>query len=999
MEFGVLGPITVWSGGRPISVGGPRQRCVLGALLVHLGREVTVDQLIGYLWSDDPPRTARSVIQVQISHLRRILPDSIATTSGGYALDVDPDAVDLHRFRGLRDAAARAEPEARADLLDRALACWRGVPFSGVGSEYLDYSVVAPLREERWSAVVGWATCVLGLGRHAEVVSRLTPLVSEEPFRERLHHLLITALWRDNERARALAVYEEFRSRLADELGVDPGTELTALHGRILQEDADREEGASGTPTESGFRYLVRNDLPRDLPDFTGRQEPLRQLEDMAVSDDGRAKVCVITGAGGEGKTTTAVRFGYEAAKRYSDGQLFLDLYGYTSNKEPLDPSSALGALLRAVGVEPEAVPESLDERSALWRATLMGRKALLILDNAASYAQVSPLLLSSPGALTLITTRNELSGLSGARFLSLGMFDEESSLELFGRILGEDRVRREPDQAREIIRICGGLPLALRVIAGRMLSRPKWSFVHVARRLGEQNRKFRELQVEGQSVEAAIDLSYQSLNPGQRRAFLTLGLMIGSTIDLAGASALLDMTMEDADDTLQELVGMCLLDEPQGDVYRMHDLIREFALDRATAEFEADRADRSRARLAEYYLVTAQHAAALLGPRVQDAAEDERPGYRTDLDGREDAEGWFSLHQENLADTIEYFASKDNEDRAWRMAEAVWRFYALHGEMGLLVSSHERALQINNKQGNQRGRAVTLIGLGIAHYISGRFEDALAYLSEAHDLLESVGDGRGIIRALGNLGMVYERMGRFADSAAAIQGVLDYAVELGNNRIEALQWGNLAVLRQTLGEHREAIRCAEQAILKSVEEDQAETKVLAKRVMGEARVALGELGIAFRDLNEALELSLRLRLVGHQIFVRNSLGLAYRAAECWDEAIGAHTEALTLAEKSGDHSGDAEILHDLGVTYAVAGRFEEAAAELEKSRAVAVERNENHTLARAALALGGLAAPAVPADRAHELLREAEGIFTELGLDGADRAREALAALPEPLS
>ncbi|GAA1452544.1 BTAD domain-containing putative transcriptional regulator [Nocardiopsis tropica] len=999
MEFGVLGPITVWSGGRPIPVGGPRQRCVLGALLVHLGREVTVDQLIGYLWSDDPPRTARSVIQVQISHLRRILPDSIATTSGGYALDVAPDTVDLHRFRGLRDAAAKAEPQERADLLDRALSCWRGVPFSGVGSEYLDYSVVAPLREERWSAVVGWATCSLELGRHAEVASHLTPLVSEEPFRERLHHLLITALWRDNERARALAVYEEFRSRLADELGVDPGPELTALHARILQEDAGREESAARAPTESGFRYLVRNDLPRDLPDFTGRQGPLRQLEEMAVTGDGRAKVCVITGAGGEGKTTTAVRFGYEAAKRYTDGQLFLDLYGYTSNKEPLDPSSALGALLRAVGVEPEAVPESLDERSALWRATLMGRKALLILDNAASYAQVSPLLLSSPGALTLITTRNELSGLSGARFLSLGMFDEESSLELFGRILGEERVRREPEQAREIVRICGGLPLALRVIAGRMLSRPKWSFVHVARRLGEQNRKFRELQVEGQSVEAAIDLSYQSLNPGQRHAFLTLGLMIGSTIDLAGASALLDMTVEDADDILQELVGMCLLDEPQGDVYRMHDLIREFALDRATSEFDGATADRSRARLAEYYLVTAQHAASLLGPRVRDAAEDERPGYRTDLGGREDAEGWFSLHQENLADTIEYFASKDNEDRAWKMAEAVWRFYALHGEMGLLVSSHERALQINSKQGNQRGRAVTLIGLGIAHYISGRFEEAMAYLTEAHGLLESVGDRRGIIRALGNLGMVYERMGRFADSAAAIQGVLDYASELGNDRIEALQWGNLAVLRQTLGDHREAIRCAEQAILKSVEEDQAETRVVAKRVIGEARTGLGELELAFRDLNEALELSLRLRLVAHQIFVRNSLGRAYRAAECWDEAIASHTEALALAEKSGDHSGDAEILHDLGVTYAVAGRPEEAAVELERSRAVAVDRNETHTIACAALALGGLPAPAVAPDRAHTLLREAEEIFTRLGLPEAEQAREALAALSETLS
>ena len=223
VEFGVLGPVSVWSDGHPISVGGPRQRCVLGALLVHLGHEVTVDQLIGYLWSDDPPRTARSVIQVQVSHLRQVLTSSITTTSGGYLLEVDPDSVDLHRFRRLRDEAAGASPEAAVDMLDRALSCWRGVPLSGVGSEHLTYTVVTPLLEERWSAVIAWASNALHLGRYGDVVARLTPLIRENPFGERLHHLLITALWRDNERARALAVYEEFRTGLAEELGVDPG--------------------------------------------------------------------------------------------------------------------------------------------------------------------------------------------------------------------------------------------------------------------------------------------------------------------------------------------------------------------------------------------------------------------------------------------------------------------------------------------------------------------------------------------------------------------------------------------------------------------------------------------------------------------------------------------------------------------------------------------------------------------------------------------------------
>jgi DNA-binding SARP family transcriptional activator/tetratricopeptide (TPR) repeat protein len=994
VEFGVLGPITVWADGRPVQVGGPRQLCVLGALLVHLGREVTIDQLIGYLWSDDPPRTARSVIQVQISHLRRVFPGSISTTSGGYTLEADPDSVDLHRFRRLRDRAATAEPKAAVELLEQALECWRGTPFSGVGSEYLDYSVVAPLREERWSCVIAWANCALELGRHSDVVTRLTSLASEEPFGERLHHLLITALWRGNERARALSVYEEFRARLDDELGVAPGPELAALHTRILQEDLPEEVAEDQSEEEAGERFVVRNDLPRDLPDFTGRHEPLRQLDEAARAGEDRAQVCVITGSGGEGKTTTAVRFGYEAAKRYPDGQLFIDLYGYTTDREPLDATSALGALLRAVGVEPEAVPESLDERSALWRATLMGRRVLVILDNALSYAQVSPLLLSSPGSMTLITTRNELSGLSGARFFSLGVFDEHSSLELLGRVLGDERVEREIDQAREIIRICGGLPLALRVVAGRMLSRPKWSFAHVARRLGEQNRRFHELQVEGQSVEAAIDLSFQSLNRNQSRTFLLLGLMIGNTIDLGGASALLDMSVEDADDILQELVGVCLLEEPQGDVYRLHDLIGAFSRDRAATVLSGEEIEAARLRLAEQYMATAQQAADLMGPRAHDDVE-VSPGYRIELSGRDDAESWFTLHQENLSDTIEYFASQDNGEYAWRMADAVWRFYALHGQMGLLISSHQRVLQISDKQGNRRGRAVTLIGLGIAYCLSGRFEESLGLLTEARDLLTAIGDSRGTIRALANLGVVYERVGRLADAADAFEGVLGHAIQLGDARLEALQWGNLALVKQSLGKYAEALHCAGQAAAKVVGEDQNEARIQAKRIMGEARTGLGELEAAFSDLNEALELSVRLHLVSNQIYVHNALGIAHRAAEAWDEAVGSHVEALSLAEKSGHRSGDAEIRVDLGMTYAAAGRHGEALSELEGAHAIAVERSERYMAARAALALGHLPEPVMAADRARDFLREAEEVFTELGLPEAEQARKALEGGP----
>lgn len=993
VEFGVLGPVSVWFDGRPVSVGGPRQRCVLGALLVHLGHEVTVGQLISYLWSDDPPRTARSVIQVQISHLRRVLSTSISTTSGGYVLDVDPDSVDLHRFRRLRDEAARSSPETAVDLLERALSCWRGVPLSGVGSEDLTYTVVTPLLEERWAAVIAWASNALRLERYGDVVARLTPLIRENPFRERLHHLLITALWQDNERARALAVYEEFRAGLAEELGVDPGPELVSLHARILREDTQEEvdSRATSTPSDPTGSFVARNDLPRDLPDFTGRQESLRGLKDVADSETERAQICIITGSGGSGKTTTAVRFGHEIAKRYPDGQIFIDLYGYTAEREPLDPITALGVLLRAVGFGPENVPESLDERSALWRASLMGKKILVILDNANNYTQVIPLLPSSPDSLTLITTRNELPGLSGANFVSLGMFDERSSIEFFSRVLGEERVEAEVGQVKEIVRICEGLPLALRVIAGRMLGRPRWTFSHVARRLEAKDRKFRELEVDGKSVESAIDLSFQTLSAEQRRVFLLLGSMIGGRIDLGGAAALLGVPVEDADDVLQGLVGVCLLEEPMGDVYRFHDLISDFAAGYVGGNILEEDVLSARERLADYYSATAQVAADMLGPRAHNDTTNSSTRYRTAIRHREDAENWFDLNQENLVDAIEYFASRGDGEHAWRMAESVWRFYALRGKLGLFFSSHERALRVSEAQGNQRGRAVTLIGLGIASYISGNFGRSLDFLVEAQNILHGLADKRGLVRVLANLGMVHERMGNFSESVKAIEGVLANAVSLGDLQLEIIQWGNLAVLRHALGDYKEAIRCAEKTLKKTDVDVQEDVLVISKRVIGEAQIALGDKETSFVYLNEALRLATDMKTTAHQVYIHNALGCAHRSSGDMAAAVDSHTLALTLAENSGDHSGDAEILTDLGITYTVADRYPEAAETLMKALTLAEERDERYIAARARLALGQLPAPVVDDDRARELLESAEHIFTDLGLAEVHRAQEAL--------
>lgn len=986
-------------------MGGPRQSCVLGVLLVHLGKEVTFDQLTKYLWSSNPPRTARSVIQVQVSHLRRVFPGIIKTTPGGYMADVPPEAVDLHRFRSLCSEAVSTSSEKGADLWKQALDCWRGIPFSGVGSDDLYDAVVRPLLEERWTAVISWANCALSDGLYADVVSYLTPLVRSEPLRERAQYLLISALWKGGERATALRAYEDLRLRLAEELGVGPGPELAELHTRILREEESdiRKDTFDGAPSEeSGDEsvasgdFVVRNDLPRDIPDFAGREDSLRYL--MEFGDDGRsgARVCAVTGSGGSGKTTIAVRAAYRLAPRFPDGQLFLDLHGYSTDKDPLGAFAALGSLLRAVGVPAEAVPDSMDERSALWRATLVGRRLLIVLDNARSYSQVSPLLPSAPESLVFITSRNDLAGLNGARYLPLPMLSEKSSIEFLTLVLGEERVRDDLAHAVEVVRMCGCMPLALRVIAGRMLSRPRWTFEHVVRRLGEQSRRLRELQVDGRSVEAVIDLSYQSLPPDQQRVFLLLGLAVGRSLDLGGAATVLDVSLEEADDLLQELVSVCLIEEQRSDVYRFHDLVGEFARYRALRTVPEAEASEARLRQAEYYMSMAQRAADLLGPRAHSEVKSVGGSrYQRELNHRAEAEAWFEIHQDNIADVVDFYASLGNGEDAWRMADAVWRFYALRGQMGLLLSSHEKALAISRSQGNERGSAVTLIGLGIAHYITSRFDAALELLKEAHDILDRIGDSRGVIRALANLGMVYERLGRIHDSAKCLHGVLDQALILGDQRLEALQCGNLGALYLTLGDHGKAFEMAQRVVAMGAKEGLESIRAHAMWVIGESRVGLGDVGGALRSLDEAMELTLSLGLVGKQVYVHNSLGIAYRAAGEWDTAVNAHTSALALADKRGQHNGSAEIRVDLGMTYAAAGRHSEALGELERAHAIAVERSERYMVARAALALGRLPAPVMAADRARGFLSEAEEIFTELGLAEAEQARKALKEHP----
>ncbi|MFD5397595.1 BTAD domain-containing putative transcriptional regulator [Streptomyces sp. NPDC127097] len=824
LRFTVLGPVRAWRGATPLAAGSPQQRALLAALLLRGGRTATAPELVDALWGDEPPHAALAALRTYASRLRKALgedADALVSESGGYAirpvdgrpLDLDHDHAEQYAAEAEKARAAGDRSRAR-ELLDKALALWDGEPLAGLAGPYADTQRTR-LDEWRLSLMETRFELELELGCHAEAVSELTALTAAHPLRERLRELLMLALYRSGRQAEALAVYTDTRRLLSDELGVDPRASLSDLQQRILQADPDLDAPAVSFDKDPAGPAVVRpQQLPATVADFTGRAAFVTELGDQLATAEGSVMaVSALTGIGGVGKTTLAVHVAHAARDHFPDGQLYVDLQGAGHN--PSEPVAVLGAFLRALGTPDASIPDGLEERSALFRSVLAGRRVLALLDNARDASQVRPLLPGTEGCAALITSRARMIDLAGAHLIDLDVMSPEEALALFTRIVGEERVTSERQAAMAVVGACGFLPLAIRIAASRLAARRTWTVSILARKLGDERRRLDELRAGDLAVKATFELGYKQLEPAQARAFRLLGLADGPDISLAAAAAVLDMDAEDTEELLESLVDTSLLESAAPGRYRYHDLVRLYA--RACAERDEhppSERDMAVSRLLDFYLATAARMYALERPgdRLIDHMESTNyPGLV--FADRAAALEWLFNEAGCLLACARQSSSPDTLRRAADLLQLT-KDLAESGADALQYEQVNAALLTAAREaGDQHAEARFHLALTYVRTLSGRLDEADENAKSAMLLGLACEDPYVCSFAPNDRGIIANAQHRHADAEGYLRQALTAFRDDGNRQAEASALCNLSRVYLDTGRVDSAIDLAEEGL------------------------------------------------------------------------------------------------------------------------------------------------------------------------------------------
>jgi DNA-binding SARP family transcriptional activator/tetratricopeptide (TPR) repeat protein len=849
---------------------------------MRANRVISRGELVDAVWGQDPPVSAEGGIYTYVAGLRRVIepnrslrgPGRVLVSSGaGYVLHLvpgQPDAVafeqDLGRSRQLRKTG---DPAAAVNALNSALSLWRGAAFAGVPGPFAETERVR-LGELRSAAAEERADVLLSLGRHEEVVPDLTAMVTDHPLRERMRGLLMIALYRCGRHADALRVFQDARRVLAEELGIDPGGDLSRIHQQVLTSDpalaapdgpsAVTLRGDTAPVPDDGQRRLrpgvpeprvtpVPAQLPLDAPGFSGRHDELTMLRAMLPSQpaspgdaapgkaapgdaapgeaapeqagpDRTVPIVVISGAAGTGKTALAIRCGRQVARRFPDGQLYINLRGLDPVTSPVEPSEALRFFLDALGVPPHRIPPDTDGRSALFRSMLDGRRLLIVLDNARNVAQVRPLLPGSPGSLVVVTSRNELTGLvaaEGAVPLTLDVLSDGEAHEMLARRLGHDRVAAEPGAATEITESCARLPLALSIAVGRAAARPKRPLAELAAELRDARGRLDALEAGDAmtNVRAVLSWSYDQLSQPAARMFRLLGVHPGPDISLSAAASLAGMPRSEAGTALRELARTHMVAEYLPARFTFHNLLRVYAAEAAERHDPEPERQAAAERVLDHYLHTAMTASNRFSPgRSPLQLTGPQPGVLpAEMADKEQAMAWFDAETPVLLALTAYAEASGFDTHAWQIPWTLAPFFSRRGRWRDYAATQQIALATATRLGDP-------LALAHAHYLLGHalaemddYETADPHVRQALDLFRGLGDRANEAYVLNGLAGMLEKQQRFTEALAVALDALRMLKAVGHWWTQATLENGVGWLYAHLGQYDQALTHCQRAL------------------------------------------------------------------------------------------------------------------------------------------------------------------------------------------
>lgn len=767
----LLGPFELVRDGKPVPLA-RRPALLLATLALRLGVPVSYGAITDLLWSgDELPADPRRAIQTYASRLRDVLGrEAILGYGDGLRLDLDPDQVDLYRFRRLVGGDTDSA-EAELASLTEALGLWTGVPLSNLAAEPLADAEAAALLDEVLSVAERRDELRLQIGDTDEAfVASLRRLTTQHPWRERTWCHLMLALYRTGQQGEALAAFTRLVTVLRDDLGIDPGPEATRLHQRMLARDPELLEPASparpaGPPVSGSPAPEPPAQLPAGSPAFVGRRRELSELAALLDRPADRVRVAVVSGPAGVGKTTTVVEAAHRARGLFPDGQLYAE---GTRGGAAVPARDILGAFLRDLGTAGDDIPPSAADRAALFRSVCARRRLLIVVDDAHSAEQVTALLPGAGECAVLVTTRRRLSVPAANVSLDLDVITAAESHQLLATLAGADRLAAEPEAAAAIVEACAGSPLALLIVGGRLATRPAWPLAHLRDRLAGPGR-LAELRLDGRSVEAALDATTSTLDPLVEARFRALGALPVDLVDVESAAALWEIDRADARDLLEDLCDVRLLDPAAPDCYSWHGLIGSYLRVRPGP---ADH--RGRRRALRQAIASITNARDRLRPR-------DRP------------------HQPVVAAIA---AAVDGVVFAERHDVHAW----VHPRMGLLVGlAHDALTSADEEQAVEAAALAPNLEVVLAECCGSR--------SNIEELLRAVtgtplppAAAHFVAASWQNLAAILSDHGRFAEARPAAERAMELWQRLGDRFGEAAMLNNLAVLHDRMGDHARAV-------------------------------------------------------------------------------------------------------------------------------------------------------------------------------------------------